>query len=116
MYSYSPSDKGGFEKDFIFAGVLSAIQMLLSEALETENFFNIDAGNVKLYIKKGRFASITCIVNVVNEQVKSLIDNLMVRFESDFNEEIKEWDGDLKKFRNLGKTIEDILLSKITSQ
>ncbi|UJG43208.1 MAG: hypothetical protein K9W46_12650 [Candidatus Heimdallarchaeum endolithica] len=113
MYSYSPSDKTGFEKDFIFAGVLSAIQMLLSEALETENFFNIDAGNVKLFIKRGRFASIICIVNVVNEQVKSFIDNLMTRFESEFTEAIKDWEGDLKRFRSLEKIIEDLLLSKI---
>ncbi len=98
---------GNFEesKDQLFAGSLTAIQMLLEEALNTKGIPVIDAGDKKVLIEKGEYVELIVVTNIINDTLIEKTKQFMDYFEKENQHLLENWDGDMRPFEKQGNTI-----------
>lgn len=103
----SKNIEGNFEqsKDQLFAGSLTAIQMLLEETLNTKGIPVIDAGDKKVLIEKGEYVELIVVTNTINDTLIEKAKQFVDHFEKENKHLLENWDGNMRVFEKQGNTI-----------
>jgi hypothetical protein len=112
----SSSDLISQSNEMIFAGAITAIQMLLKETLHSEEINTIDAGDTKLLLRKSNLIQIVVVANKINEKIISSTDELLKRIELEYGSFLGDWDGSLERISNANMLMKELLIDKINKE
>jgi tetratricopeptide (TPR) repeat protein len=104
------------DKDMIFAGAITAIQMLLKETLHGDEISTIDAGDSQLLLRKSNLIQIIVVANKINEEIISCTDNLIKRIELEFGTFLGDWDGSIEKIKGANILMKEMIIDKINKE
>ncbi len=97
------------DKDMIFAGAMTAIQMLLKELIHSDKIHTIDAGETQIILRKGTLVQVVIIANTISEQITIATDQLIEIIEREYKEILVDWDGSLEELRKINALIEEYI-------
>jgi len=112
----SSTDIMSQDKEIIFAGAITAIQMLLKETLHSDEINTINAGDTQLLLRKSNLIQIVVVANKINEEIISCTDDLIKRIELEFGTFLGEWNGSLENIRGANILMKEMLIDKINEE
>ena len=104
------------DKEMIFAGAITAIQMLIKETLQSDDIRTIDTGDTQLILRKSNLIQIIVVANKVSEDIIRYTDDLITKIEKDYKDILTEWDGSLEKIRDTSTLMKELLIDKINKK
>jgi hypothetical protein len=105
------SERVAKDKDMIFAGAMTAIQMLLKELIHSEKIHTIDAGETQIILRKGTLVQVVVIANTISEQLTIATDQLIQNIEGEYKEILEDWDGSLVELRKTNALIQEFIFN-----
>ena len=101
-------------QDMIFAGAITAIQMLLKETLHTEKVHTIDAGETKILLRKGELAQTIVVANKITDKIVENTDHFMNSFETEYKSKLMDWNGSMVDLKGAKSMLEEMIMKKST--
>ncbi len=112
--SLSSEDKQ-VEKDsnLIFAGAMTAIQLLFKEVIQSEKIHTIDAGENQILLRKDNLIQIVIIANKISEEIIAAVDELIDNIQKEYGEILNNWDGSLEKLQSTSSLMKEFIYDRI---
>jgi len=97
------------DKNMLFAGAMTAIQLLLKEVIHSEKIHTIDAGENKILLRKAKMIQVVIIANKITEEVITATDGLMENIEEKYGQILENWNGSLEELKNITSLIKEFI-------
>ena len=101
------------DKNMIFAGAMTAIQLLLKEVIHSEKIHTIDAGENQILLRKANLIQVVIIANKISEEIITAADTLIDSIEEKYGEILEDWDGSLKELKNTSSLMKEFIYDQI---
>ncbi|WEU40457.1 MAG: hypothetical protein OdinLCB4_000555 [Candidatus Odinarchaeum yellowstonii] len=97
----------------IISGFLNALTEFSKEALPSDGLLNvIEKGNVKVIFNHGSFLLMALICEAVDRREIIYLNNRLAELtellETQYREVLKDWNGDLNSFKELGEVVSEV--------
>jgi hypothetical protein len=100
----------------ILSSMLAAVQDFVKESLtsgEEGNLEEIKIGKMRIFLQKGRYISIAIMIEGEDKEgIESQVKTALWKVETDHEDMLKEWDGDIAAMKPLNDTMTDLLSGK----
>ncbi|TFG10274.1 hypothetical protein EU534_01195 [Candidatus Heimdallarchaeota archaeon] len=100
-------------KNMLFAGAMTAIQLLLKEVIQSEKIHTIDAGENKILLRKAELIQVVIIANKITEEIIIATADLIHQIEEKYGKILANWDGSLKELRNATSLMKEFIYDAI---
>lgn len=101
------------DKNMIFAGAMTAIQMLLKEVIQSEAIHTIDAGENQILLRKADLIQIVIIANKITEEIITAADELIENILKEYSYILDDWDGSLVELKKTSSLIKELIYDRI---
>ncbi len=96
IYTHNKKD---INKNLLFAGAMTAIQLIIDETLtndlSSKQILAIEAGDNKIIVKKGQYINIIAVANRSDETLLQVIDRIINIIEEKYKNILINWGGNI---------------------
>ncbi|MHA1834878.1 MAG: hypothetical protein ACTSV7_12935 [Candidatus Baldrarchaeia archaeon] len=97
----------------LVSGALAGISTLIREITQTKNGLKrIDYGDGEIIFERGKKIIMAVFTTLLTEEMRNKIAKAIKKIETRYEDILENWNGDLSKFGDLRKELEELLESK----
>jgi len=114
LYHASATAEEGVDED-LFGSMLTAIQDFVRESFaaaveKEEGLGQIEYGDLRIIMERGEKAFLAVVIDGYdNSRLRRLMIQLLTVFEERYADVLKDWDGNIYKFKGTDAMVEDVL-------
>jgi len=107
LHIYDFTKSGRINRPELFSGLMTAVNACLKESIVGCRYLKtMDAGPRKIIIARGFYVQAVMIVEQYTGQLERILNRLLILFELQFYEVLREFDGEATKFPAFDKVLE----------
>ncbi len=115
LISHVGKDKGVIDKT-ILSGMLSAVQIFIKDSFRTESdktetLKRLQYGELEIHIEHGKYIFLAVVLEGKGtERLHVRMQDAITNIETNYKDELRDWDGDLDLFSNMPEHLRELFL------